>query len=138
MAYVDLNPIRAGIATTPEDSEHTSINTRLLGTKRSRELKERIRESVGNGELNHLKLPIRPLALFADETNNDEGLPIQRDDYLALVDLTGRIEVKGKRGRIDNKLEPILDRLGINGDWPIPASGLKGHLRQQAIRQKRR
>jgi len=29
MAYIDLNPVRAGLADTPEQSEHTSIRERL-------------------------------------------------------------------------------------------------------------
>ncbi|MCQ2037470.1 MULTISPECIES: acyltransferase family protein [Stutzerimonas stutzeri subgroup] len=33
MAYVDLNPIRAGIAETPEDSDYTSIQERLADAR---------------------------------------------------------------------------------------------------------
>ena len=29
LAYIDLNPVRAGIADTPEQSEHTSIQHRV-------------------------------------------------------------------------------------------------------------
>ena len=49
----------------------------------------------------------------------DKGLlPITLDDYLELLDWTGRTIREGKRGSIPAHLAPILDRLGINqGLW---------------------
>jgi hypothetical protein len=42
-------------------------------------------------------------------------LPIQLDEYLELLDWTGRAVVEGKRGAIPAHLAPILDRLAVNG-----------------------
>jgi hypothetical protein len=42
------------------------------------------------------------------------------EQYLALVDWTGRIIRSDKRGHIDNALPPILERLQITADqWRI-------------------
>ncbi len=47
----------------------------------------------------------------------DKGtLPIEFDDYLALLDWTGRAQVSGKPGAIPAHLAPILERLQINPD----------------------
>jgi len=87
MAYVDLNPIRAGIAVTPENSDHTSIKARLEGRDRA-------------------------LASLADAPNVERfRLPVRSVDYLELVDWTGRRYQAGKRGRIDGTLPPIVERL---------------------------
>jgi len=37
MAYVDLNPVRANIAKTPESSEHTSIKQRVISAKKGKQ-----------------------------------------------------------------------------------------------------
>jgi hypothetical protein len=48
------------------------------------------------------------------------GILFDFEEYLALVDWTGRIIRSDKRGHIDNVLPPILDRLQITADqWRI-------------------
>ena len=34
-AYIDLNPVAAGIAATPEESDHTSVQDRVANVKAS-------------------------------------------------------------------------------------------------------
>ena len=88
MAYVDLNPIRAAMARTPEQSDYTSIQERIKDTENSR---------------------LRP---FGSEDEN--SIPINLKDYLELVDWGGR-EVKcNKRGYIPANAPPILIRLNMN------------------------
>jgi len=94
MAYVDLNPIRAKLARTPERSAHTSIRSRIAG------------------RTGHL-LP------FASNSNTRQpSVPMHFKDYLHLVDGTGRVLSAGKRGAIPATMAPILDRLGMEPtDW---------------------
>jgi REP element-mobilizing transposase RayT len=86
MAYVDLNPIRAKLAATPEDSAYTSIQAR-----------------IGNRAA--------AVAPMSDEPVDGFSLPIRRADYLTLVDWTGRQFRRGKRGRIGATQPPIIERL---------------------------
>lgn len=94
MAYVDLNPIRAGIASTPESSAYTSVQARILD-----------RGSA--------------LMPMADEGVAEPKLPISKRDYLALVDWTGRQVRPDKPGRIAAARPPIIDRLqqGMRRPW---------------------
>ena len=88
MAYVDLNPIRAAMATTPEQSDYTSIQ-------------ERIECPQSNG-----------LAPFSDQ--GSEAIPFNLKDYLELVDWGGREVKRNKRGYIPESAPPILVRLNMN------------------------
>jgi REP element-mobilizing transposase RayT len=103
MAYVDLNPIRAGLAETPEKSEYTAIQ-------------QRIREVLGTDRTRNASEMPRLLDFAGDERwNGPDGLPFCLDDYIELVDWSGRIVREGKRGAIPEDLPPILDRLEIDG-----------------------
>lgn len=104
MAYVDLNPVRAGIADTPEESAHTSVKKRCEAAS-----------SEGRVEGVVAKQP-KELQRFAGNPrlNMPDGLPFRLPDYLELVDWTGRQIREDKRGAIDGALPSILTRLDID------------------------
>jgi REP element-mobilizing transposase RayT len=121
MAYVDLNPIRAGIAKTPEDSEFTSIYERISALSADARRAQEPRAVIS-------------LRAFTDEVaKNESAIPYALRDYLALVDWSGRLIRKDKRGAIDATLPPILNRLGIESDsWEL-LMGRRGTLFGRAM-----
>ncbi|TMO07803.1 hypothetical protein CWB66_03450 [Pseudoalteromonas sp. S558] len=96
MAYVDLNPIRAKMANTPEESDHTSAQLRLTCAKEGKQPKKLLRFAG-------MPRQIMP-----------KGLPFELKSYLELVELTGRVIREDKRGYIDNINLPLLERLTIS------------------------
>lgn len=103
MAYVDLNPIRAGMAKTPESSDHTSIKSRT----------EKARQAT---QPNHPKQQASGLMPFTENPRKDMpiGLPFRLTDYLELADWTGRIIRNDKRGSIPPNTPSIVNRLNID------------------------
>src|SRR5690606_11104517 len=95
MAYVDLNPVRAGIAKTPESSRFTSIRRRLQGGVNARD---------ADGHLVPVLLDERqpgPHPSASKDRASDKGcLPLTAREYIELVDWTGREVIPGKRGAI--------------------------------------
>lgn len=111
MAYVDLNPVRAGIAETPEESEFTSIYARIRQhTSSLRACRTAPENTKRRG---HLNAP--PLLAFRDQCAKQPRLPMRFEDYLQLVDWTGRVAHSDKCA-IDSKLPSILARLQIDPD----------------------
>lgn len=88
MAYVDLNPIRAAMATTPEQSDYTSIQERIIHPNEH---------------------SLRP---FAEQ--EADGIPFDLKGYLELVDWAGREVKSHKRGYIPAHVPPILARLKMD------------------------
>ncbi|MGR6872395.1 transposase [Pseudomonas sp. HK3] len=105
LAYVDLNPVRAKMAKTPETSDHTSVKARALKTKTAH-------------SVNHPNQQVKDLMPFAGNPRQDmpHGLPFKLTDYLELVELTGRVIREDKRGYIEKNQPLILQRLGIEAE----------------------
>ena len=103
MAYVDLNPVRAGIASTPEDSAFTSIHERI----------RRLKQVASEGEANASAVSVA-LQSFSDEESGAARIPYSFKEYLQLVDWTGRAIRNDKRGHIDDALPPIMARLNVD------------------------
>ncbi|MED5240166.1 MAG: transposase [Pseudomonadota bacterium] len=102
MAYVDLNPVRADMAHTPEGSDYTSIQQRS----------EAIRSEVGDKQKPNL-LPLVDENTI-ETTHEDTVCRFRLMDYLELVDSTGRAVRDDKRGAISAHAAGVLDRLGID------------------------
>jgi REP element-mobilizing transposase RayT len=119
MAYVDLNPIRAGLANNPETSSYTSIQERVRPVF---DLEYAIRSQRQRGDLLDFKSPLKPLLHFENGLLNQAqaGVLFAFQDYLELVDWTGRIIRNDKRGSIDTESPPILRRLDISPEqWRL-------------------
>ena len=114
--YIDLNPVRAKLAQTPEDSEFTSIQERALSVKK--ETQNTIAPQTESSPPSHpaKESPAEPLLWIAplQKTKTQAGyLDMTLESYLTLVDITGRMLQEGKAGQIPEELPPIMERLGI-------------------------
>ena len=110
-AYVDLNPVRAGIAATPEASSFTSIFDRI------QQFREPQSESAAaDNWLSPITNKDRKTKT-SRRVSNTAWLDMTLVEYLELLDWTGRQIRDDKRGAIDSSLPPILDRL------KLPAAG---------------
>ena len=119
MVYVDLNPIRAKMADTPEQSKHTSIKERI---KPSFSLARALEQNPDFNPQYIQRFAVKPLAALEDNVkqHNQNGVFLGHKDYLTLVDTTGRIQRQDKRGFIPDTIFPILKRLAIDADeWII-------------------
>ena len=125
MAYVDLNPVRAGMAESPEDSAHTSIAARLgeLHGEAFVPVSAPLLPQSSTTEIPHLlpeqvlaALPEAPLMPFDPTGRFAQGVPFGLEEYLDLVDTVGRAVHPKKRGAIASHVPPLLQRLGMDAE----------------------
>ena len=105
-----------------------------LVVKLSKEAENWSDESVLDRWTSLFRGPILVRRFQAGDADSDkakpEPLPISRVAYLELVDLTGRLQVTGKRGHINAQLAPILERLGLSNDaWLSASTQFEQHYR---------
>lgn len=85
MSYVDLNPIRAGLAPTLTASDYTSIQQRLVEISTAPEASRNARST---GTATDWKPRLLPLA-STDPTTTDDALAFGLEDYTELLTATG-------------------------------------------------
>ena len=122
MAYVDLNPIRAGIAATPEESEFTSIYQRIREMRTS---------GVSEGQAQRVKLDLQPFRLGVP--SDRVSIPFGLNSYLELLDWSGRAMLNHKRGFIDGSQPPIMQRLKIESEAWLEALRPRGNVFGRAM-----
>ena len=148
MVYVDLNPIRAGRAETPEESDFTSIRERIRAWGRKAKTTAPVSES-NHDQSKSVNSRNEWLCPIGSEGGRRGILPMGAREYFDLVDKSGRMVRLDKRGVIDTDLAPILQRIGANPQaWAETISsfgskfslvaGLASNLRSFADRLGRR
>ncbi|MDN3682056.1 transposase [Vibrio tapetis subsp. quintayensis] len=95
MAYVDLNPVRAGIVQSPEQSHFTSIKARLRALDDNLETAPCLHPFIGSSTQKLM-----------------DGIPFRLIDYIELVDWTAR-QFREEKVSMASKFPPILERLNF-------------------------
>lgn len=143
MAYVDLNPVRAGMADTPEASDYTSIQERLgyavvshvlpqvpqvlpaeneppkrdgLTSAASATSVSEPNTPAGFSVVTAAALPQAPLMPFDATGRTPWAVPFGWEDYAELVDWTGRQVRTDKKASVAQGCPPLLARLGVEAD----------------------
>lgn len=118
MAYVDLNPVRAGLADSIPTSRFTSGQQRL-------------EETTGRSPISEVMTKPRLMALEGSEPPADgPALPFNTLDYLDLLDTSGRMVHPTKPGRILDTVPPLLLTLNLNpGEWFRCLNRFRGKFR---------
>jgi REP element-mobilizing transposase RayT len=128
MAYVDLNPIRAGMAGTLDTSDFTSIQERLI--EQAKKIKKRSygqHQLLTNEATKHLMghqpgaKQAKLIGLTDIKKSFDNAIPISTKSYLGLLDITAQAllleysnQTKAKR-LLDDHVQ-TLAKFGVSSD----------------------
>ena len=150
MTYVDLNPVRCGAALSPETSRHTSAFLRIRARQAgiicksgtmtsdaahltSHNQLENPREETKTAGAGHWLCPFDT----DDQAEEKRLLDLGLDQYLDLLDWTGRqLRENGKKS-IPDEYKPILERLRVDSDkWLDAVNSYGGGFYRAAGREE--
>jgi hypothetical protein len=140
-----LNPIRAGLAAAPESSDFTSVQERIIDRQSAAEVSttdakdQRVEHGESAGWLAPIDLgPPRKKVREKQTTrraSNKGCLQMTLDQYLKLLDWTGRQLRRDKAGRIPSEFGPILERLDCSAEtWLDLVKNFRKRFRTEAGR----
>ena len=115
--YVDLNPIRAGEADSPETARYTSAYQRIEAQSQRKNARNRADGWMAELTLRPERKADESLAYSSRSGRraSDLGiLPMSLEDYLKLLKWTARLLRSGQRSTIPKDLEAILDPMDVN------------------------
>ena len=133
-AYIDLNPVAAGIASTPEASEHTSIKARVEHVVTRGRAKDLQAAELGSVAAARVSGGIED-ELWLVPIEDRRGLGALREgmrsgftlgQYVMLVEYTGRVLRNGKAA-ISADVADVFARLGCTPEtWGVRLEKLTG------------
>jgi hypothetical protein len=132
--YIDLNPVAAGIAMTPESSEHTAVKARVDHVHRQGRTADLQAAKQGSviGSRSSKKLEeslwLIPIEDRRRLDSKREGMleSVSLGNYLMLVEYTGRLLRNGKAS-ISEDVADIFTRLGGSAEaWQARMQRLQG------------
>lgn len=111
MAYVDLNPVRAGMARKAKQAAYTSIKRRIFAARQ--------------GKQPHLLFPFRG----SGYSKSRKGLPFNLKDYFNLINQKCSYLTSDCDRKKGNVCTPILEDTGLsNVDWSLMINRIETHF----------
>lgn len=133
-AYIDLNPVAAGVAAEPETSKHTSVRQRVSHVRKSGKIEVLKEAKKGTAvamrsakklDVGHWLIPMveqRKDAALQKTSSDSQGRraglfdSISLGSYIAIVEYTGRLFRNGK-ARISPAAADVFERLETSAEF---------------------
>ena len=124
-AYIDLNPLAAGVVATPEESAHTSLGTRISHCQANGTV-----ETLRNDLSVLTRNPAQEAGLWMLPVDDDRSHGGERPGlqdgltlscYLRFVDASSRM-VRAGKANLEAEMAPIFERLGFDQhalEWTV-------------------